>query len=128
MTRSAHQNSARARRRRSRRSESRKRRFSRVASRYARSHQPGIARLVNRDDPNDPIARQFVPDMAELSSCRKSVPIRSATARTARLPASSTVIRTGAPEGGSCLPVYCRFCFRREMVGPEGLGTLAPAE
>jgi lysine 2,3-aminomutase len=23
-------------------------------------------------------------------------------------------------------PVYCRFCFRREMVGPQGLGTLAP--
>jgi lysine 2,3-aminomutase len=25
-------------------------------------------------------------------------------------------------------PVYCRFCFRREMVGPEGDGTLAGAE
>jgi lysine 2,3-aminomutase len=25
-------------------------------------------------------------------------------------------------------PVYCRFCFRREMVGPQGLGTLTPAE
>ena len=23
-------------------------------------------------------------------------------------------------------PVYCRFCFRREMVGPQGLGTLSP--
>ena len=22
-------------------------------------------------------------------------------------------------------PVYCRFCFRREMVGPQGLGTLS---
>ena len=25
-------------------------------------------------------------------------------------------------------PVYCRFCFRREMVGPNGLGTLTEAE
>jgi lysine 2,3-aminomutase len=25
-------------------------------------------------------------------------------------------------------PVYCRFCFRREMVGPQGLGTLTPTE
>jgi len=25
-------------------------------------------------------------------------------------------------------PVYCRFCFRREMVGPRGLGTLDSAE
>src|SRR5690606_33750444 len=25
-------------------------------------------------------------------------------------------------------PVYCRFCFRREMVGPQGLGTLTGAE
>jgi lysine 2,3-aminomutase len=23
-------------------------------------------------------------------------------------------------------PVYCRFCFRREVVGPQGLGTLGP--
>ncbi len=23
-------------------------------------------------------------------------------------------------------PVYCRFCFRREMVGPDGDGTLSP--
>ena len=23
-------------------------------------------------------------------------------------------------------PVYCRFCFRREMVGPRGRGTLSP--
>ncbi len=25
-------------------------------------------------------------------------------------------------------PVYCRFCFRREMVGPQGLGTLSASE
>jgi lysine 2,3-aminomutase len=25
-------------------------------------------------------------------------------------------------------PVYCRFCFRREMVGPQGDGTLTGAE
>src|SRR5690606_13810817 len=25
-------------------------------------------------------------------------------------------------------PVYCRFCFRREMVGPQGLGTLTASE
>ena len=25
-------------------------------------------------------------------------------------------------------PVYCRFCFRREMVAPEGLGTLSAEE
>ncbi len=25
-------------------------------------------------------------------------------------------------------PVYCRFCFRREMVGPKGDGTLTDAE
>jgi lysine 2,3-aminomutase len=24
--------------------------------------------------------------------------------------------------------VYCRFCFRREMVGPEGLGSLSPTQ
>ncbi len=28
----------------------------------------------------------------------------------------------------SVCPVYCRFCFRREMVGPEKDGNLSPAE
>ncbi|HEX2537031.1 MAG TPA: lysine 2,3-aminomutase, partial [Pseudolabrys sp.] len=37
-----------------------------VAARYAVAIPPALAALINRSDPNDPIARQFVPDAAEL--------------------------------------------------------------
>ena len=37
-----------------------------VAARYAVALPPDLAALIDRDDPHDPIARQFVPDAAEL--------------------------------------------------------------
>src|SRR5579862_3681396 len=37
-----------------------------VASRYAVAITPAVADLIERDDPDDPIARQFVPDAREL--------------------------------------------------------------
>ncbi len=39
-----------------------------VAKRYAIAVTPAMAGLIDRADPHDPIARQFVPDMAELST------------------------------------------------------------
>src|ERR1700731_738018 len=38
-----------------------------VVARYAVAIPPAMAALIDRDDPNDPIARQFVPDPAELN-------------------------------------------------------------
>src|SRR5437868_3394898 len=38
-----------------------------VAKKYAIAITPAMAGLIDRDDPNDPIAKQFVPDLAELS-------------------------------------------------------------
>ena len=37
-----------------------------VAARYAIALTPTVSRLIDRTDPDDPIARQFVPDAAEL--------------------------------------------------------------
>ncbi|HEY6025320.1 MAG TPA: lysine 2,3-aminomutase, partial [Pseudolabrys sp.] len=37
-----------------------------VAARYAVAIPPALAALIDRNDPNDPIARQFVPSEAEL--------------------------------------------------------------
>ena len=37
-----------------------------VAERYAIAISPAMAALIDRNDPNDPIARQFVPTAAEL--------------------------------------------------------------
>src|SRR5580692_4620339 len=39
-----------------------------VAARYAVAITPAMAGLIDRDDPADPIARQFVPDAAELDA------------------------------------------------------------
>ena len=68
--------------------------LARVAERYAVAITPEIAALIDRADPNDPIARQFVPDVAELDDARRrSAPIRSAMTRIVRSKASCIAIR-----------------------------------
>ena len=58
--------------------------LEKVAARYAVAITPAMAALIDRADPHDPIARQFVPDAAELDDdAATSAPIRSATTRTA---------------------------------------------
>jgi lysine 2,3-aminomutase len=40
--------------------------LDRVAARYAVSVSPAMAELIDTSDPRDSIARQFIPDVAEL--------------------------------------------------------------
>jgi lysine 2,3-aminomutase len=98
-----------------------------VAERYAITISPAIAGLIDRNDPNDPIARQFVPDGAELEVTpeERDDPIGDL----AHSPVEGIVHRYPDRvllKAVHVCPVYCRFCFRREMVGPQGLGTLSP--
>ena len=98
-----------------------------VAERYAIAISPAIADLIDRDDPNDPIARQFVPHSAELKVTpeERADPIGDLT----HSPVEGIVHRYPDRvllKAVHVCPVYCRFCFRREMVGPQGLGTLSP--
>lgn len=102
-------------------------RLRQVADRYAVAMTPAMAALVERGDPNDPIARQFVPDAAELVTVPEehADPIGDAV----HSPVEGIVHRYPDRvllKAVHVCPVYCRFCFRREMVGPHGLGTLAP--
>src|SRR5579863_2170421 len=90
-----------------------------VAARYAVSLTPEIAGLIDPADPRDPIARQFIPDPAELEASpqERADPIGD----DAHSPVEGIVHRY--PDRvllklASVCPVYCRFCFRREMVGP----------
>jgi lysine 2,3-aminomutase len=95
--------------------------LERVSQRYAIAITPAMVELIDRDDPNDPIARQFVPDPAELDTRppERADPIGD----DAFSPVEGIVHRY--PDRvllklvHTC-PVYCRFCFRREMVGPRG--------
>jgi lysine 2,3-aminomutase len=90
-----------------------------VAARYAIAITPAVAALIDPNDPNDPIARQYVPSTQELQiePVERADPIGD----NARSPVEGIVHRY--PDRVllklvHVCAVYCRFCFRREMVGP----------
>ena len=100
-----------------------------VAARYAVAITPAMAELIDPADANDPIARQFIPSSEELvgSPGEDGDPIGDVI----HSPVDGIVHRY--PDRVLLKPthtcaVYCRFCFRREMVGPEGLSNLSPAQ
>jgi lysine 2,3-aminomutase len=91
-----------------------------VAARYAVAITPAMAELIDPTDPSDPIARQFVPDAAELATVpeERADPIGDA----AHAPVEGIVHRY--PDRvllklTHVCAVYCRYCFRRERVGPR---------
>jgi lysine 2,3-aminomutase len=97
-----------------------------VERRYAVAITPALQALIVA--PDDPIGRQFIPDPAELHTAphERADPI----ADDALSPVKGIVHRY--PDRALLkpllvCPVYCRFCFRREHVGPDG-GLLSEAE
>jgi lysine 2,3-aminomutase len=93
----------------------------RVGERYAIAITPEIAALINPADPQDPIAAQFVPRIHELSALPEENP--DPISDEAFSPVKGLVHRYRDRvllKVVSVCPVYCRFCFRREMVGPGG--------
>jgi lysine 2,3-aminomutase len=89
-----------------------------VAERYAIAVPPALAALIDRSDPNDPIARQFLPDGRELERRpqERDDPIgddlKSPTPGLVHRYPDRVLIKLA-----SVCAVYCRFCFRRESVG-----------
>jgi lysine 2,3-aminomutase len=99
-----------------------------IGARYAIAVPPALAALIDRADPADPIARQFVPDARELvvDPAESADPIGDDL----KSPVEGLVHRY--PDRvllklASACAVYCRFCFRRETVGQgvSGLGEAA---
>ena len=99
--------------------------LDRVAARYAVAITPAMAELIDRDDPDDPIARQFVPQSAELESRppERTDPIGDDAFSPVEGIVHRCADRVLLKLVHTC-PVYCRFCFRREMVGPGGRRSL----
>lgn len=100
-----------------------------VAERYAIAVTPFLAGRIDRDDPADPIARMFVPRPEELT--RTPEELADPIGDEAHTPVAGIVHRYPDRillKPAAVCPVYCRFCFRREMVGPGTGGTLTPAE
>ena len=101
-------------------------RIAAVERRYAVAVTPAMQALIER--PDDPIGRQFIPDPAELVTAPHEAadPIGD----DALSPIKGVVHRY--PDRALLkpllvCPVYCRFCFRRDHVGPDG-GLLTEAE
>jgi lysine 2,3-aminomutase len=93
--------------------------LEKVAARYAIAVTPEMVALIEPDDPADPIARQFIPSAEELvvAPGESADPIGD----DAHSPVTGIVHRY--PDRVlfklvHVCAVYCRFCFRREMVGP----------
>jgi lysine 2,3-aminomutase len=100
-----------------------------VAAKYAVAITPAVVALIAAGAHDDPMARQFVPTAAELVTTpdERADPIGDLS----HSPATGIVHRYPDRvllKAVHVCPVYCRFCFRREMVGPQGLGTLTAAE
>jgi lysine 2,3-aminomutase len=99
-----------------------------VARKYAVAISPTLLGLIDPADPHDPIARQFLPSLKELETRPQELsdPIGDA----AHSPVPGIVHRHPGRvlfKIVSACPVYCRFCFRRETVGPGKESALSPA-
>jgi len=97
-----------------------------VRARYSIAVTPAMAALIAEH--GAPIARQYLPDAAELITAAHE--LDDPTSDAPFTPIKGVVHRY--PDRAllkpllAC-PVYCRFCFRREAVGPDG-GLLSEAE
>ena len=91
-----------------------------VEAAYAIALPEPLARAIDRDNPGDPIRRQYVPSPEELDIRAEESGDPIGDARHSPVPGlvhrypDRVLIKAT-----STCPVYCRFCFRREMVGPE---------
>jgi lysine 2,3-aminomutase len=99
-----------------------------VAARYAVAITPDMAGLCDGSDPADPIARQFVPTAGELTlgPDERADPIGDDLHSPVQGIVHRYPDRVLLKLTHSCA-VYCRFCFRREVVGPAGSGNLSSA-
>ena len=102
--------------------------IDRVAKQFSMAVTHDMAELIDPSDPNDPIAQQFIPDARELTIRPEELadpigdfPYTPVKGIVHRYP-DRVLLKTI-----HVCPVYCRFCFRREVVGNDGEG-LAPKE
>jgi lysine 2,3-aminomutase len=96
---------------------------ARVTERYALSLTPDVIAAIQAHGPDSAIARQYIPDPRELITAPGETP--DPIGDHTHSPVKGIVHRYG--DRALLMPtqvcaVYCRFCFRREAVGPEHAG------
>jgi lysine 2,3-aminomutase len=90
----------------------------RVAEEFTVALTPDVAALIDPADPADPIAAQFIPSAAELVTTPEERADPIGDERWSPVPgivhryADRVLLKPIL-----LCPVYCRFCFRREVVG-----------
>ena len=90
-----------------------------IAARYAIAITPALAALIDPTDPHDAIARQFLPSEAELATHHDENADPIGDEKHSPVPGIVHRYRDRVLlKLTNICPVYCRFCFRREMVGP----------
>jgi lysine 2,3-aminomutase len=97
-----------------------------VAARYTVAITPELVDLIDPYNVSDPIARQFIPDMAELD--RREEERADPIGDLVHSPIEGIVHR--CPDRVllklvNVCAVYCRFCFRRETVGQKASSFLS---
>ncbi len=102
--------------------------LAQVRERYAVSVTEEVMETIDPADPADPIARQYLPSVEELQTTPGE--LADPIGDDAHSPVKGIVHRY--PDRVLLKPVhvcavYCRFCFRREKVGP-GSETLSKEE
>src|SRR5882724_5114575 len=92
----------------------------RVAEEFAVALTTDVAALIDPADPADPIAAQFVPSAAELVAAPEDRTDPIGDERWSPVPGIVHRYADRVLLKPSLLcPVYCRFCFRREVVGKK---------
>jgi lysine 2,3-aminomutase len=99
----------------------RRREIRKVAEQFAVAVTKEMAELIDPLDPADPIAAQFVPTGAELTEAPEERGDPIGDARWSPVPGIVHRYPDRVLLKPTLLcPVYCRFCFRREVVGKKG--------
>jgi lysine 2,3-aminomutase len=95
--------------------------LGRVADRYAIAVTPYLLDRLEEAEPDSPLARQYLPSLAELEVTpeERADPIGDGAWSPVKGIVHRYPDRVLLKALHAC-PVYCRFCFRREMVGPGG--------
>ncbi len=101
--------------------------LERVADKYALALSAAMADIIETSD--DPIARQFVPSVDELRTLPFELADPIGDDAFSPLPGLVHRYRDRVlVKITHICPVYCRFCFRREMVGPGKTDNLTRAD
>lgn len=90
-----------------------------VTEKYAVAVTDEVMATINASDPHDPVARQYLPSIEELKTTPNE--LEDPIGDEAHSPVKGIVHRYPDRvllKAVHVCAVYCRFCFRREKVGP----------